>query len=153
MQPSAINHFVGTRDEVVEAALERSTQYCEHLIDSFETQPVADILDLLVGHGSGQRLVRAEAIVLFDEMLTLAPHDERVRDRARHVVTRLTAVLDHQLALDHPGAAAADRRAVATSIMLLIDNLERQVVIGVLPATSRAVVRQAIDALIATLEA
>ncbi|MGI9602793.1 MAG: TetR/AcrR family transcriptional regulator [Acidimicrobiales bacterium] len=152
MQPSAINHFIGTRDKVVEAALERSTQYYEELIDSIEQLPVAEILDRLVGAASRRRSVRPEAMVLFDEMLTLAPRDARVADRVRHAMTRLADVIDRQLAVEHPDAATADRKAVATSTMLMIDNLERLVVIGVLPARSRSAVRRSIDALIGTLD-
>ena len=152
MQPSAINHFVGTRDEVIEATLARSTEYYEQLIDELTGQPVATILDLLMGDGPGARTVRPDAMVLFDEMLTLAPRQPEVRSRVEHAMEMLRELFARALADEHPDAPAADRRVVALALTLLVDNVERHVVVATLPSTARADARRAADALVATLD-
>ncbi len=150
MQPSAINHFIGTRDAVIEAALARSTGYYEALIDSLTDKPLSDVLDVLID-ASAQPRIEADAMVIFDEMLTLAPRDVQVRERVEHALSSLRRLLQTRLDLEHPDADAADRRAVALTIMLIIDNLERHTVLGIIPEGDRASARRAIDALLGTL--
>lgn len=150
MQPSAINHFLGTKDEVVAAALARSTEYYGALITSLTGEALSTVLDVLIG-GSSQSTVEAGAMVLFDEMLTIAPRDSQVREQIQHALGSLRKLIQRLLDLEYPEATPAERRAAAVTVMLIVDNLERHVVLGVLSAGDRRRARQAIDALLGTL--
>ena len=151
MAPSAINHFIGNRAEVIAAALARSTDYYEALVSSLTDKPMSQVLDVLIGDESPQRSVDPGAIVLFDEMLALAPRDPKVRERVEHALSSLRMLIVGRLMVEYPEAPPTELRAVSLSLMLVIDNLERHVVLGTIPAHSRRDVRRACDALLATL--
>lgn len=131
MQRSAISHFLGTRDDVVTAAIERSCDYYVELVEAVAAEHSPEdralaLLDDLIG---GKRAT-PDAMVLFDEIVALAHHDERVRTE----VARAYGVLDRELkaALQarYPDAPPSDRAAVAHALLLLIDNEERFRVLG-----------------------
>ena len=151
MAPSAINHFIGNRAEVIAAALERSTDYYETLVGSLTDESMSQVLDVLIGDESTQRNVEPGAMVLFGEMLALVPRDPQVRGRVEHALSSLRTLIAERLRVEYPEATPTELRAVSLSLMLLIDNLERHVVLGTIPAHSRRDVRRAADALLATL--
>jgi AcrR family transcriptional regulator len=151
MQQSAIAHFVGNRDEVINAALERSTDFYEEVIGELEGQSLTAVLDATMGGRVSGRLVRPEAMLLFDEMLTLAPRDEKIRRHVEHALAQLHDLINRRLEIEHPDATAERLRAVGVAIMLIVDDVERLAVLDVIPAGSRADARRAVDILISTL--
>jgi AcrR family transcriptional regulator len=151
MQRSAISHFLGTRDEVITAAIERSCDYYIELIGTVVAEhPPERRSQALVDELIGGKRADPDAMVLFDEIVALAHHDER----ARTEVERAYGVLDHELKAAlrarYPGAPSRDRTAVAHALVLLIDNEERFRVLGL--SDSRAA-RHAAQTLLDSLDA
>lgn len=131
MQRSAISHFLGNRDDVITAAIERSCDYYVALIlEIVAEHPPAERARALVDELIGGRRAAPDAMVVFDEIVALSHHD----DRARAEVERAYGVLDRELkaALHarYPDAPSRDRAAVAHALVLLIDNEERFRVLG-----------------------
>lgn len=131
MQRSAISHFLGSRDDVVAAAIERSCAYYIGLIETVVAEhPPERRSQALVDELIGGKRADPNAMVLFDEIVALAHHDER----ARIEVERAYGVLDRELraALQarYPDAPSQDRAAAAHALVLLIDNEERFRVLG-----------------------
>lgn len=93
-QRSAISHFLGNRDAVIAAVVERSCDYYIDLIETIaaENEP-ADVPDALVAELIGGKRADPGAMVLFDEILTLSHHD----DQARGEIERAYGVLDRVL--------------------------------------------------------
>lgn len=136
MQRSAISHFLGNRDAVIGAAVERSCDYYIELIESIvaECEP-ADSPAALVAQLIGGRPLEAAAMVLFDEILTLAHHDEAARAEVKRAYEVLERRLLDGLAARYPESSAKERASVAHALVLLIDNEERFRVLGLSQTT------------------
>jgi AcrR family transcriptional regulator len=131
MQRSAISHFLGTRDDVISAAIERSCDYYVALIEEIvEESPAEARARALVDQLIGGRRAAPDAMIVFDEIVALAHHDPV----ARAEVARAYGVLDRELKAAlrarYPAAPSRDRSAVAHALVLLIDNEERFRVLG-----------------------
>ena len=152
MQRSAISHFLGNRDDVIAATVERSCQYYVDLIRQIVAEaPPEKAADALVDELVGGKRAAPQAMVLFDEILTLAHHDRR----AQAAIHDAYGVLDHELRKGlrarFPDARPKDVAMVARTLMLLIDNEERFRVLDMSPNKGRDI-RQAARSLMAVLE-
>ena len=131
MQRSAISHFLGNRDDVIAAAVERS---CEHYVATLmaivEENDPADRLDAILDGLIGGKRVHEHAMVLFDEVLTLGHHDEHARLAIEQAMFTLEAELKKALAVRVPTVDSRRRADVAYALLLIIDNEERFRVLG-----------------------
>ena len=73
MQRSAISHFLGSREDVITAAIERSCDYYIDLILQVVGEvPPERAAEALVNELIGGKRAEPRAMVLFDEIITLA---------------------------------------------------------------------------------
>jgi AcrR family transcriptional regulator len=150
MQRSAISHFLGTRDEVITAAIERSCDYYIELIETVVAEhPPERRSRALVDELIGGKRADPDAMVLFDEIVALAHHDERARAEVERAYSVLDRELRAALRARYPGAPSRHRTAVAHALVLLIDNEERFRVLGM--SDSRAT-RNAAQTLLDSLD-
>jgi AcrR family transcriptional regulator len=145
MQRSAISHFLGNRDAVIGAAIERSCGYYIEVLESIgaENEP-ADVPLAIVTEVMGRHRVDAAAMVLFDEVLVLAHHDEAARAEVKRAYETLECHVLGGLAARYPESSAKERASVAHALVLLIDNEERFRVLGLSQTTKSD--RRALDA-------
>jgi AcrR family transcriptional regulator len=131
MQRSAISHFLGSREDVVTAAIERSCDYYIELIETIVAEhPPERRAGALVDELIGGKRAAPEAMVVFDEIVALAHHDERARSEVERAYGVLDRELKTALHARYPDAPSRDRAAVAHALVLLIDNAERFRVLG-----------------------
>jgi AcrR family transcriptional regulator len=131
MQRSAISHFLGNRDDVVTAAIERSCDYYIELIETIVAEhPPERRVHALVDNLIGGKRANPNAMVLFDEIVALAHHDEHARAEVERAYGVLDQELKSALRARYPDSASRDRAAVAHALVLLIDNEERFRVLG-----------------------
>ena len=151
MQRSAISHFLGNREDVISATVERSCEYYIDLIREIVSEvPPEEVAGTLVDELIGGNRVAPQAMVLFDEILTLAHHDSRALAAIREAYAVLEQELRDGLTARFPAARSDDVDMVARALVLLIDNEERFRVLGMSPAKGRDV-RRAARTLIAEL--
>ena len=142
MQRSAISHFLGNRDDVVTAAIERSCDYYIELVETVASEhPPERRAQALVEELIGGKRATPDAMVLFDEIVALAHHDEQARKEVERAYGVLARELRAALQARYPDASSQDRTAVAHALALLIDNEERFRVLGL--SDSRAAGRAA----------
>lgn len=136
MQRSAISHFLGNRDAVISAAVERSCDYYIELLESIgaEYEP-ADVPLAIVTDVIGRHRADSAAMVLFDEVLTLAHHDDYAKAEVKRAYDALERRLLEGLAARYPESSTKERATVAHALLLLIDNAERFRVLGLAQTT------------------
>ena len=150
MQRSAISHFLGNRDAVISAAIERSCDYYIELVETVASEhPPERRAQALVDDLIGGKRATPDAMVLFDEIVALAHHDQRARAEVERAYGVLERELEAALRARYPAAPSRDRTTVIHALVLLIDNEERFRVLGL--ADSRAA-RQAAQRLLDSLE-
>jgi AcrR family transcriptional regulator len=131
MQRSAISHFLGSRDDVVTAAIERSCDYYIELIEAIVAESPPELrAGALVDELIGGKRAAPEAMVVFDEIVALAHHDERARSEVERAYGVLDRELKAALRARYPDVPSRNRAAVAHALVLLIDNEERFRVLG-----------------------
>ena len=143
MQRSAISHFLGSREDVITAAIERSCDYYIDLILQVVGEvPPERAAEALVKELIGGKRAEPRAMVLFDEIITLAHHHDKACQSIERAYEVLRSELEKALEARNPAAPPSDRTAVARALMLLIDNEERFRVLDLFPdegdATRRA---------------
>jgi AcrR family transcriptional regulator len=131
MQRSAISHFLGNREDVVSAAIERSCDYYIELIEAIVAEhPPERRVHALVDDLIGGKRANPDAMVLFDEIVAIAHHDEHARSEVERAYGVLDRELKAALRARYPDAPSRDRTAVAHALVLVIDNEERFRVLG-----------------------
>lgn len=155
MTRSAIAHFVGNREAVIDAAVAHSVGWFVALAKSTveDVDPPERIhryLDFVLAANPR----KSELIVVLDEVVAHAHHDDHARDQLRQGYVELEEFCRQMLADRFPDAEPARRNAVANSVVLLLREFDRVRSLGATdkPMSLRRQVRETAESLIASLE-
>ena len=84
--------------------------------------PPSESVDAIIDGLIGGARVDPQAMVLFDEILTVAHHDERACGEVERAYGVLSARIGDGLSARFPGAPEEDRAVVARALVQLSDN-------------------------------
>lgn len=152
---SAIAHFVGNRDDVIDAAIARSAERFVDMMHSIVADaPPDQRLDVFVAATIEPREESIRMITVLNEVIAHAHRDAHARDEIRRAFVGLQAFVEDLTAARFPDAPAADRATVATGLIYLLREFDR---VRTLEATDRPQeqarqVQAAAELLIASLE-
>ncbi|MGB8862176.1 MAG: TetR family transcriptional regulator, partial [Ilumatobacteraceae bacterium] len=120
VQASLVHHYLGTRDEMLDAAVQRAL----HRIESIMVEALHDT--------PAHKRVRAQIDVLFsgqlespainqliDQLVAASYLDPRIRDALRSMYLRLEHLLRDSILDGHPTATPARAEAVACAVLSL----------------------------------
>lgn len=151
MRPSHIRHYLGSRDEMLRAAVERAVEAVERAVEEHaadvppERRPAVQ-LDAVFGRA----IDRPEVNQLVDELIAASYRDEHLRSLVAGMYTRFGAAMRASIAAAYPEAPAALRRRVAHGLLALAHARATFQVLGFERANA-AHLRSAADALLAQL--
>lgn len=120
VQPSLVHHYLGSRDEMLDAAVGRALQRIESVVVSAlgDTPPnrrARAQIDVLF---SGQ-LDSPEINQLVDQFVAASYLDSRIRDSLRAMYRRLELLLRDAILDGHPGATTARAEGIACAVLSL----------------------------------
>jgi AcrR family transcriptional regulator len=146
-----VRHHVGNRDDILSAAIDRSFQSYIDTVREFEKLPgqerLSAWLDVSVYPGGFPR----EAMVIFNELIAYAHHNEGVRERIQHGYEYLLSFLTGALTEMFPDADEQRVYETAIGIAHIGDQAERWASLGV--EEHRAAARTAAESLLRNLSA
>jgi AcrR family transcriptional regulator len=154
---SAIGHFIGNRDELINAAADRSVgRIHEHFDDAIRSVPPEERVELFIDLVFRRERKDREAILdLNDELIALAHRDPHARDRLAHLYTGFEEMIRAMLEDQYPNASDEQVAAVAVTSVLLLREADRVSVLGLTahPEDVRPQVTWAVRLLIGSLTA
>jgi AcrR family transcriptional regulator len=123
---SNLAHFVGNRDEIIEAALERSvTRFTELMQAEVADLPREDQLRAFLDSGfAGSERVR-RATRLMNELSAAAVHNAHARAVLRPALERADSWIGDMVEARYPQASSEIRDSVATLLPLVLRELDR----------------------------
>jgi AcrR family transcriptional regulator len=123
---SNLAHFVGNRDEIIEAALERSvTRFTELMQAEVADLPREDQLRAFLDSVfAGSELVR-RATRLMNELSAAAVHNAHARAVLRPALERADSWIGDMVEARYPQASSEIRDSVATLLPLVLRELDR----------------------------
>jgi AcrR family transcriptional regulator len=123
---SAIAHFVGNRDAVIDAAVVRSVdRFISTMAGSLEDMAPADRLTGVVDFVLTGSTLNKRALIVMDEAIAYAHHSNTTRRHIRASYEQLESMVDGFVADRYPGAPAEGRRTAATALILLLREYDR----------------------------
>lgn len=152
VQRAAIRHYVGNRNELVRAALDKlASHYVENFFD--KTASIADdeafdyFLDTIF---QGQREMTVEDAA-FDALVAASVADESIRERLLKMYRVYEKWIKSEIARRYPKADQDQLEATAFSILCLAEQSTEFLWLG-FPAKRSADVRRAVQTLLEALE-
>jgi AcrR family transcriptional regulator len=135
-QPSKVHHYLGSRNEMLAAAVERALHRVEALVvvEMTSTPPnqrLAAQLDVLFGPS----LTAPEVNQLIDHLVVASYIDEDVHDAVRSMYQRFLAILIESIEATYPAADAGQRRRTALAILALAHASPTIASLGIDPDT------------------
>lgn len=128
---SNLAHFVGNRDEIIEAAVERSvTRFIELMQAEVADLPPEDQLRAFLDSvlGGSERVSRATK--LMNELSAAANHGEHARAVLRPALERSDSWIGGLVEARYPQASGEIRDSVATLLPLVLRELDRDRLLG-----------------------
>jgi AcrR family transcriptional regulator len=152
MTRSIIRHYIGNREDVVNALITRITQdYLVELQTVAQTIPPADMLEATLDYLFGEQTLASEYDKLIIDVLMTA--QERYPHAKRQVIQLLEALINlfvDDLVLAYPKATREQCHDVAYSIVVLAISHDSFMWIGMNPSYRRAA-RASAEVLLKTL--
>jgi AcrR family transcriptional regulator len=150
---TAVNHFIGTKDEVIDAALARSVgrirdQFRNLAVDAPGPERFERFLQLVF---DPDRPGRRHVLVLMDEVISVAYRDEVARNHLTEMYADVEDVVGGYLADRYPDIPTEQMPLIAEALVLILREFDRMRTLGVcaspedMPRRARIVV----DALLA----
>lgn len=120
MQPSAVHHFAGTKDEVVKAAVERAiTQVTVLTVESLAELPPSERITTQLDVLFSESLAAPEINQLVDELVADSYHTPSTRDVLAGMYRTFQGLLEEALADAYPDAVRKDREVAAHLVLAL----------------------------------
>jgi AcrR family transcriptional regulator len=120
MQPSAVHHFAGTKDEVIKAAVGRAiTQVTVHTVESLADLPPAERIATQLDVLFGESLAAPEINQLIDELVADSYHTSSTREVLAGMYRTFQELLEEALADTYPDADPTDREVAAHLVLAL----------------------------------
>jgi AcrR family transcriptional regulator len=124
MKRPILRHYIGNRDQLVEALGRRVVRRWNEHLDYLEMAPrgkapTRELLQQLFGGSAGQN---GAEILVAESLIAAAERHPAVHDLMRDYLDRFARVLSRRLALIHPAASAARRWQVAYGLISLLFN-------------------------------
>lgn len=122
VQPSVIAHYFGSKEAVIDAVVERTTQryrdlFASHVLDRPAGQQLKAALDFLFGDTFAIR----ELEIVMGELITASHHDDRIREHIRRMYSEFEQVCRMAVKTAYPSAPPRRSRDVSYAIMCLAD--------------------------------
>jgi AcrR family transcriptional regulator len=128
---SALAHFVGNRDEVIDEAINRSVdRFISTMSSSLEDVAPADRLSGFVDLTLTGSTWKKRALIVMDEVVAYAHHSDDARRHLRESYERLESVVDGYVADRYPDALPEERRTAAAGLILLLREYDRVRTLG-----------------------
>lgn len=120
VKPSAVLHFVGTREEVTQAAIERGVaQLLAQLEDFPSSRSAKEHLDFVLAGMFGGDLVDDDLNHLVDELFAYGYRDDAIRELLRNLYRKLRSKLEDKLAEVYPHAPSEQRIDIAHAVLAM----------------------------------
>jgi AcrR family transcriptional regulator len=119
-QPSKVHHYLGSRSEMITAAVERALHRVEALVvDAMVNTPIHQRLEAQLDVLFSAALTAPEVNQLIDHLIAASYLDETIHDAVRAMYERFLAILVDSIDASYPQAAASLRRSTAMAILAL----------------------------------
>jgi AcrR family transcriptional regulator len=119
-QPSKVHHYLGSRSEMLAAAVERAVSRVEDLVvDALTSTPPEQRLDAQLEVLFGPSFTAPEVNQLVDHLVAASYLDNDIHHHVQSMYQRFLAILTESIEATYPAAAAADRRRTAIAILAL----------------------------------
>jgi AcrR family transcriptional regulator len=152
VQPSAVHHFVGTKDEVIGAAIDRAlTRITAVAVESLASLPPVERLATQLDVLFGETLAAPEINQLVDELVADSYHTPSTRTALAGLYLTFQRLLDDATAERYPGADPAERAVVNHGLLAMAHASPTLAWLAFEPE-HYARIRRAADLLLATLE-
>lgn len=123
---TAVNHFVGTRDELIDTALARSVGRIREVFAAIAAEyPPEEQLDRFVDFVVGPDEDREHILVLVNEVITVAHRDETARSHLADMYADVEALVGGYIASRFPKARDDQIPQIAESIVILLREYDR----------------------------
>jgi AcrR family transcriptional regulator len=129
---SAIGHFIGNRDDVIDAAAARSVERIRTRFEAdLDPVPAGDRPDAFIHVVFGRSLEERQTVLeLNDELVALAHRNPYARQRLSELYGSLEELLRGILADAYPDADGEQLATVALTVALLLREADRVSVLG-----------------------
>jgi AcrR family transcriptional regulator len=135
-QPSKVHHYLGSRSEMLAAAVERAVSRVEALVvDAMTSTPPDERLATQLGVLFGPSLTSPEVNQLIDHLVAASYLDADIHRAVKSMYQRFLAILTESIDATYPGADAEHRRRVAVAILALAHATPTIASLGVDPDT------------------
>ncbi len=120
IRPSHVHHYLGSRQQMLEAAVERALSNVERLVvDALESTPSEQRLAAQLDIIFSQQVAAPEVNQLIDQLVAASYFDPAIRSAVSAMYARFSEVLKESLAATYPGASGELRAEVAHGILAL----------------------------------
>jgi AcrR family transcriptional regulator len=119
-QPSKVHHYLGTRDEMISASIERALSNVEELVvDALNSTTAQDRLNAQLEILFSPSFLDPRINQLIDHLIAASYLDVTVRDGVSKMYRRFLQILLESFALAHPDVDEVQRRVAAHAILAL----------------------------------
>jgi AcrR family transcriptional regulator len=119
-QPSKVHHYLGSRSEMLTAAVARAVRRVEELVvDAMTNTPSHQRLEAQLDVLFGADLTAPEVNQLIDHLVAASYLDEAIHSAVSAMYERFLAILVDSIDAAHPTADASRRRSTAVAILAL----------------------------------
>jgi AcrR family transcriptional regulator len=119
-QPSKVHHYLGSRSEMLTAAVARAVRRVEELVvDAMTNTPTHQRLEAQLDVLFGPDLTAPEVNQLIDHLVAASYLDEAIHSAVGAMHERFLAILVESIDAAHPTADASRRRRTAVAILAL----------------------------------
>ncbi|MFV1991850.1 MAG: TetR/AcrR family transcriptional regulator, partial [Acidimicrobiales bacterium] len=120
IRPSHVHHYLGSRQEMLEAAVERALANVETLvIDALESTPLEQRLSAQLDIIFSREIAAPEVNQLIDQLLAASYHHPTIRTAMKAMYLRFADVIQRSVAAAYPRADPEKSREVAHAILEL----------------------------------
>lgn len=128
---SAIAHFAGNRDDVIDAAIERSVdRFLSMTHDALAGAAPADRLQRFIDLTLTTRRWTQRAVIVMDEVVAYAHHSHHVRRQLRVSYERVQSTVEGFVADRYPDATPEAQRTAASGLILVLREYDRVRTLG-----------------------
>lgn len=119
-QPSLVHHYLGTREQILDLAVQRTLRRVEDLVlnalsEVPQTNRLEAQLDVLFGPALGDPLIEQ----MIEHLVVASYNDAAVRDRLTDMYRRFAGILEASLGAARPELAQSQRRAISCAVLAL----------------------------------
>ncbi len=120
VQPSLVHHYLGTRDEMMAAAVQRALERVEVIVfDALTKAPKTDPVGAQLKVLFGGKLNAPEINQFIDQLIGASYLDPQIRDAVKAMYARFASILRDSINAEYPGASKTERAIVASAVLAL----------------------------------